>query len=195
MNMQSTETPSDMMLLWRRLSQVNKHGRPITLPEYQRLNLAKVLSCAVLQLEGTPWLTGETLLSNNISVLDAATKTAPTGGLKLSLNRDKSLTPFIDVPLRLDCVESPSISQSSNITTALSQNQVSHRNLSATPTDFLYHLGILMLQLAYYTSFDRLMAEVCEDDATPFPLSTDKVHSRVSGCLPTGRHRGHLHGV
>ncbi|KIX03543.1 uncharacterized protein Z518_07096 [Rhinocladiella mackenziei CBS 650.93] len=164
----SPSTDPDAIPLSRRLSQLPKRGHDMNLPEYQRLSLAKVLSGAVLQLQGTPWLS-ESLLSHNILVLELARETQ----FRPSSYGDQHFSLFIDVPLRLDTFGMRGDLDVSGTAMISSRSQFSSRLPSVAPNDFLYHLGILLLELAYHTSFDNLVAEVRQDDAIPLPLSAD----------------------
>ncbi|KAJ9607659.1 hypothetical protein H2200_007737 [Cladophialophora chaetospira] len=139
------------------------------LPQYQRLGLARVLSGAILQLQGTPWLS-KSFASGTIQMVDLGQNAMFPG----TSNSDKVHSPFLDVELKLPRAtntSNPGMGNASAITPRL-QTSASGPSCMA-PNEFLYHLGIVLLELAYQTPFDRLVADVRGDDPLQLPLSTD----------------------
>ena len=119
------------------ISSLSKQSRLGNFPLYERLRLAKILTVAVLQYHATPWLHGS-WRSDDVTFLgdDAVSLLRRTSPLK---------APHLYATVR-DWNSSPSSAVRGETETAS----------GAARNSLLYSLGILLLEIAYWTKWEDL---------------------------------------
>ena len=136
------------------ISSLSKQSRLGNFPLYERLRLAKILTIAVLQYHATPWLHGS-WRSDDVTFLgdDAVSLLRRTSPLK---------APHLYATVR-GCESSQSSAVRSETETAS----------GAARNSLLYSLGILLLEIGYWTKWEDLSRpreseDRCQDRYTHF---------------------------
>ena len=116
---------------------MSRQGPQIRLSQFERCSLARSLATSVLQYYSTPWLTAP-LRSQDILFFDVV-----EGSQKDNERKAPLLEPHINVEVK----------QSNSTVPALSELDPG----SLAPNAILYHLGVLLIEIAFIADFAELL--------------------------------------
>ena len=135
--------PQQAISLYKLVSTISEQTLVTGLPIYERLRLAKVLTVAVLQYRATPWLQ-TSWKSHDVIFFGTDTK---------SLLRK---TPALEAPHLITRVQRSEQD--------IDQDQTQRDCTGGARNALLYSLGIVLLELAYWTSWESLQTCNSEGD-------------------------------
>lgn len=121
----TTDSVKRAVSLEHLISPTSKTNQLGSLPQYEKLRLAKLLSVGILQFQDTPWLSSGGWRSQDV-VFFTAGDVGPVRKLALT-------TPYLNVP----------------VISAQNRQPTSSGKVCLAPNALLYSLGVILLELAY----------------------------------------------